>query len=84
MGKGAAMARRSTNKTVGYGYVGRWSDSALGWFLPECLSGGKHIDLPPDNTAIDDDDRFVLCKITIEAVPGKRTRRRGAMYPRNK
>ena len=30
------------NKTVGYGYVGEWSDGTLGWCLPKhMIDGGR-------------------------------------------
>ena len=32
-------AFRGDNKTVSYGFVGRWINGTLGWCMPTCLSG---------------------------------------------
>jgi len=67
------------NKLVAYGYVGRWSDGTLGWFLPRHLSQYDTLSKPssPDKTF----DSMVgelaeLCKITIEIEPSIKRRQR--------
>lgn len=32
---------KQQQKSVGYGYVGEWSDGKLGWFLPTHMSGNQ-------------------------------------------
>ncbi len=80
----------SEKKTVGYGYVGRWSDGELGWAMPGFVDTGK------DNAARRRGTRgsackgsyarnakLELCRITIE--PVKDSRGRPILYyPREK
>jgi len=67
------------NKTVGYGYVGEWSDGTLGWCLPNHISGTSREEETepcashPEWSNIGEPS--YLCKITIERVPGVRMRR---------
>ncbi len=69
-------AKSGRTKTIGYGYVGTWLDGTLGWFLPEFLGGYRGQTEPPPRAvrklASAKGDAFVLCRITIEAVPGVR------------
>jgi hypothetical protein len=73
-------AKLGTEKSVSYGYVGRYSDGKLGWGGPRYLGGCT------DRPDMDGYEKvkadpvtyrpaeFVLCRITVEAVPGKRSR----------
>lgn len=64
--KGTATKR----KTVGYGYVGRWNDDALGWCLPAHVTS-YDIERPSETfnrNANIDEDRAVLCRITVEQI----------------
>lgn len=78
-------SKAGKKKTVGFGYVGRWKNGTLGWFLPTHLCGRRDGSEHPNDEAgvySNDDDRFALCRITIEQVPGAReirhrNRRRG-------
>lgn len=68
--------KKDPNVTVGYGYVGRWHDGTLGWFLPTHLLGYNiRLPEPPDSQGFAKGELFELCKITVEKVPGKRKRR---------
>ena len=60
------------NKSVGYGWVGRWNGEELGWVLPTHLSG-EDVERPDkDYNWVRNKDQLTLCKITIEAVKNKR------------
>jgi hypothetical protein len=61
-------------KTVTYGYVGRFNDGKIGWLLPGCAGGYKHGTDPLSDRALDygKGETFELCRITIEVVPGAR------------
>lgn len=68
------MAKRPTrrtefgiSKTVGYGWVGRWRDDTLGWFLPSHLGCGVN---EPQTTDWNNGEKAVLCKINVEQVFG--------------
>lgn len=69
---------RGTKKTVGYGFVGRWMDGTLGWWLPNHISGMPRERAEPYNPCLDDlynkPENLVLCKITVEQVFGKNGR----------
>lgn len=64
-------AMSSWTKTVGFGYVGRWKNGDVGWFMPRMV-GGRHDNEPPNDDASkfvgDDGETFVLCRITVEQV----------------
>jgi hypothetical protein len=74
------MKKINKNKTVSYGYVGRWHDGSLGWVMPKFLSdnyGPKHPAVPrlqdnPFVSAFEDVPLFEKCKITIEVVKNKK------------
>lgn len=61
-------------KSVGYGFVGKWEDGQLGWFLPNHLTAtGRRL---PDIAAAHPNwsnigERSYLCKITVELVRDK-------------
>ncbi len=80
-------AKFSKNKTVAYGWVGRWKDingkgeSAPGWVLPDHLAGGggNYPNFPTRPYIRGDDKEYLeYCKITIEVVRrnGKPIRKR--------
>lgn len=57
------------HKTVGYGWVGKWSNprSTFGWAMP------SHLGWPPNRPPLDrawirKGDMFFLCRITVQAV----------------
>lgn len=61
-------------KVVGYGYVGRWGDGTLGWFLPMHLSsyGEKYPAIPSGNKyEFCHGELAEKCKITIEPLKNK-------------
>jgi hypothetical protein len=65
-------------KMVAYGYVGEWKDGDLGWFLPRHLCDYDTIDHPSPTWPTFESaegELGVLCKITLEEIPGKRRRR---------
>lgn len=70
------MSRSDKNKVVGYGYVGRWADGSIGWFLPTHIAGSQTPE-SPSHAAEEhaSGELFELCKITVEVVHGKRRRR---------
>jgi hypothetical protein len=73
------VKRQPTNRIVAYGYVGRYIDGTLGWGVPTFLTDYKGIspDKPLDYFLTDiatGDEVFEVCRITIEVLPGKRTR----------
>lgn len=61
-------------KTVGYGYVGEWVDGTLGWFLPKHMSTGKTPERPHATFDSAIGNKGVLCRVTIEEIPGARKR----------
>jgi hypothetical protein len=67
--------KRSKTETVGFGFVHRWCDGSLGWFLPQHLSGHgrSFIDRPNSNENAKHEPAF-LCKITVTQVFNKRGR----------
>ncbi|MHA1573257.1 MAG: hypothetical protein ACTSX8_04625 [Alphaproteobacteria bacterium] len=65
----------SLDKTVGFGWVGRWDDGTIGWILPAVLTGHVgNINTPPHNSYAGPDVRLVKCRITIEVIKDKRGR----------
>lgn len=72
-------AALGTEKSVSYGYVGRYRNGRLGWLCPEFLTGARD---RPDHLSgqqcgagrFHDETAFVLCRITVEVVPGARRR----------
>jgi len=68
---------RSEEKTVGYGYVGRWRapDQTLGWSMPSCVGGYAGQNERPSKTDWNKGEPHFLCKITIEEVLDSRGRR---------
>lgn len=60
------MRNKSKTRSVGYGWVGRWDDGTLGWFLPNHLTGYRN-DGPNDNEHLKGETVF-KCRITIEQV----------------
>jgi hypothetical protein len=64
------------SKTVTYGYIGRFIDGQIGWFLPEHACGDKYRTDSMSARAIENGkghrEAFELCRITIEVVPGAR------------
>lgn len=74
MAKARKDAKTGETKTISYGYVGRWNDGTLGWFLPDHASGNVRFVNQPSERGLRNsskDDRFVLCRITIEQVFAK-------------
>ncbi len=72
---------RTSEKTIGHGYVGQWSDGSLGWFMPAHLSGNgrKYPDKPrmsegPYGIFPPEGGQGFLCRITVERVRDKRGR----------
>lgn len=55
-------------KSVGYGFVGKWRDGTLGWCLPKHLAQGNNT---PDIEPWNQNEKAVLCKITVEKVMRK-------------
>lgn len=71
-------AKEPTRTTVGYGYVGVWRNGDVGWFMPRHVWPDPGQRYAPSQPAEDPNaagDMAVLCKITIEPVPGARRRR---------
>jgi hypothetical protein len=68
--------KRSKNKVVCYGYVGRFDDGTLGWGVPTFLTQRVGIlsQYYSDNPLLRG-SLFEKCKITIEAIPGARRQR---------
>ena len=59
------------DKTVGYGYVGRWSDGTLGWFMPMCMSNNseRHPYIPSGKEySFCWGELAEKCRITIEPI----------------
>jgi hypothetical protein len=67
--------KRSKTKTVGFGYVNRWRDGSLGWYLPQHLCGlsRRFAERPNPNERVKHEPAF-LCKITVIQVFNKRGR----------
>lgn len=68
--------KRDSNKTVGYGYVGRWQDKVIGWALPSYIHPYNRRGLAEQPSQLfhenaQPDDRAVLCRITVEVVKDK-------------
>lgn len=58
-------------KTVGYGWVGKWRNGDIGWRLP------KHLSYPPNMPDIDNVLRgktLYHCRITIEVLHARNGR----------
>ena len=51
----------------GEGWVGHWSDGALGWAMPDHLQPHDR-DSPLHRRYVHDDDVLTLCKITVEPI----------------
>ena len=70
---------KKVKKSVGYGYVGTWNDGTLGWNLPTfvCNLPERYIEYPDlrGKHWIGAHDVFVKCKITIEPVISKKTKK---------
>jgi hypothetical protein len=68
------MKRRKTlhSATVvrGHGFVGRWADGALGWALPDHLTGTSGHNEPPADRDYTrgEPESAVLCEITVRVV----------------
>lgn len=81
LSQGAEMKNDNPpKKTIGMGYVGRWKDGSLGWFMPRHFEGG--IKKTPYKPYLQKDwcnngEFAYLCKITIEPIINKRRRVRG-------
>jgi hypothetical protein len=58
--------KRSKTKTIGQGWVGRWRDGTLGWFLPNHCSGYKNGADRWNDDPIIKDEKVYLCSITIK------------------
>jgi len=65
--------KTGTEKTVSYGWVGRWRDGTLGWFMPQfaCACGTDAPSREKLQKYAEPDTRFTLCKITVEQVRDK-------------
>ena len=57
--KGTKLGKK---QSVSFGWVGRWSDGTLGWFLPH------HLAYPPNGPEVPAGETAVLCRITVELV----------------
>lgn len=72
------MVKKNKDVQVGYGYVGRWNDGSIGWFLPNHCSGGRRncdgISQFALENGIAKGETFALCRITVEVVHDKRGR----------
>jgi len=83
MKRKAKDAETGERRTVTYGYVGRWNDGTLGWFLPSHATGVNGDNDAPSEYALEmstPGDRFVLCRIQIDQVfdaRGREITRRG-------
>lgn len=82
------MSRRnkaaSPDRSVGYGYVGRWNDGRIGWFLP-CFTSHPRRSPAESSMPADYPDPVFLCRVTVEVVRDSRGRaitRRAAKYKR--
>ena len=63
---------RSSQRVVGYGYVGRFTNGIIGKILPEDLWGDSHYpEAPRETDRADVDEPAYLCRITIEVVGDK-------------
>ena len=56
-------------KSTGYGYVGKWRDGTLGWFMPKHLDGYGNMKPNPEDWNIG--ETGYLCKITIKLMKDK-------------
>jgi hypothetical protein len=71
-------AKATPSKTVGYGYVGRWDDGTLGWCTPAHVQGTPGYNEPVSELGKQNaapDQRFYLCRITVEMVTDSRGRK---------
>jgi hypothetical protein len=66
---------RDKNKSVAYGWTGRWSDGQIGWCVPQFVYNNiREVAYPcphmPDLKGV----KLVKCRITVEVVKDKRGR----------
>lgn len=66
--------KRTTTRARGYGYVARWLDGTLGWWLPDHLSGWRRSADHPSSNEFNEGEPAFLCEITIKQVFDKRGR----------
>lgn len=62
------------DKTVGYGFVGEWSDKQIGWGIPTSIHNYNRRRCPERlyfTPELDDDDRVYLCRISITRLRDK-------------
>lgn len=52
-------------ETRGSGWVGRWQDGALGWFIPSHVFGYKNLHEPANDNENLKGERVYLCDIII-------------------
>ena len=70
------MADQPNEREEGFGYVGRWIDGQLGWFLPKHMTpivrseaaARRGVRGHAINNQYTKGQRLVLCRITIEPV----------------
>lgn len=84
-GKGKRKRGKSgKDKSVAYGWVGRWWNGTIGWILPTHLdpSGGNYPDFENQKyvraARFRENNELIFCKITVEVIKrnGKPVRRR--------
>lgn len=66
--------KRPKTEVVGKGYVGRWKDGTLGWFMPKCLTGFKRDREKPAAHDYNRGEKSYLCEISVKQVFDKRGR----------
>lgn len=61
---------------IGKAYVASWEDenNTVGWAMPQHLSGGPDIDMPPLTADIHPGERLFLCEIIVKPVLDKKGR----------
>jgi hypothetical protein len=77
------------DRSIGYGYVGRWKTGEIGWFLPDHVIGATDYVEPPSITAEEaaKGEKFELCRIMDRLdsaqrslCPPRRSRSRGTRH----
>lgn len=68
------------NKTIGYGWTGRWVDGSPGWFMPRFVHGGSVEPAIVDSYCAG--ETCYLVRVTVEVVKDKRGRLITRRFPR--
>ena len=61
-------AMRSKTKTVGYGWVSKWKEGTLGWFLPAHLCGYNGSNEIFNGHECQKGEMAYLCRIEVKQV----------------